>query len=488
MGTSYQQEGKSLPYPHLTGMVYQVTHTKGGYVRNQEDVARQTVLRSTLQACCRTLQQDALEMERVARARAMRAKTAQNQEFARLVSMAVQRVYSDTLTQIGDPIKTAAGTTVPLAGQDSGEPESSIPLSYLRYVGTEGQVVHDPLDDEVPEEERSPEAAVGGRLLLFTGYVSGSKAKFMVDTGATGNFVSRRTAEAMGMAEYAGPTPVRVKIADGTTHMSFKCARGRVQLQNYVDRVEFAVVDMDLGVDVILGTPWLQSLDGGRPQFDFLDMSMKFKHRGRKVRLVSAQRHDVAPGVTMAQLRTEVHCPFKVIPAGVAYQDMLLLDELAVTAREEEVQTCQQVMYLPSGGSAAWEAGPEYLQPATTWGDALCDTCWQRGCKDHPPGTPREILAASLFNMAEAPRSGPVPLPPAEPYPGSQENGVKVGGWVSQEREKQVLADNSDILANSLSEVKRLPGYEEALAQRTRAPIRTQPHDMPPFKRAYKMS
>ena len=488
MGTSYQQEGKSLPYPHLTGMVYQVTHTKGGYVRNQEDVARQTVLRSTLQACCRTLQQDALEMERVARARAMRAKTAQNQEFARLVSMAVQRVYSDTLTQIGDPIKTAAGTTDPLTERDSGGPESSIPLSYLRYVGTEGQVVHDPLDDEVPEEERSPEAAVGGRLLLFTGYVSGSKAKFMVDTGATGNFVSRRTAEAMGMAEYAGPTPVRVKIADGTTHMSFKCARGRVQLQNYVDRVEFAVVDMDLGVDVILGTPWLQSLDGGRPQFDFLDMSMKFKHRGRKVRLVSAQRHDVAPGVTMAQLRTEVHCPFKVIPAGVAYQDMLLLDELAVTARDEEVQTCQQVMYLPSGGSAAWEAGPEYLQPATTWGDALCDTCWQRGCKDHPPGTPREILAASLFNMAEAPRSGPVPLPPAEPYPGSQENGVKVGGWVSQEREKQVLADNSDILANSLSEVKRLPGYEEALAQRTRAPIRTQPHDMPPFKRAYKMS
>jgi len=76
-----------------------------------------------------------------------------------------------------------------------------------------------------------------------------------------------------------------------------------------------------------------------------------------------------------------------------------------------------------------------------------------------------------------------VPPPPPEIANAGQSDSQR-----ATELEAKAVANNQDILANSLSEVRRLPGYQEEMDKRQKAEIRTKPHDSPPFRRAYKMS
>ena len=80
---------------------------------------------------------------------------------------------------------------------------------------------------------------------------------------------------------------LRVAIADGSVHDGTRCVRTPIRINNYVVRMELNVLPMDLGVYVILWTPWLETLDKGRPKMDFLDMNIRFTHRGATVHLRS---------------------------------------------------------------------------------------------------------------------------------------------------------------------------------------------------------
>ena len=457
--------------------MFPIRTTKTGFSRSDGARDSNRQLQNTVRACYRKMRNEMERLQMLATAAAKETKDAQVMEFARLLDTAVERHQREELNFVRSTPKEL-------------ECERDEIDAVLRYVSADGRVIHPGSEEWVtsleqlgePDDEEVFGTALGGGLLLFRGAVNSKPMEFMVDTGATGNFISRKTVQALHLREYPAMKAARVKIADGTTHASNRCVQVKVRLQNYCQQVELAVVDMDLGVDVILGTTWLQRLDNGKPQLDFEKMSLEFHHRGQKVLLKSGMGHMVVPGASLQTIRRAVNCEFDLLTPSQARTELARIDKMNEAARREdpEAELIPVHALVPSAGNLEALEGSR-----STTGQKTCARCWQ------PQGVCRCVSEPVPEGVDEAENDLGEKAPPTSAVDKKMARFLEV----PTDEDPRVEAESAawltlyqDILANSLGEVKQLPGYQEVMRQRPRAKIRTEAGASPPFKRAYKMS
>jgi len=121
------------------------------------------------------------------------------------------------------------------------------------------------------------------KLIKLEGTLAGRPAVGLLDSGASGNFVSSSFIHAHGLtiASVAndGERRLRVTLADGSQQE----ARGMLQdaelvLGTYRDRISSVALPLS-GYDFILGMPWLEKV---QPHINWREKSVSFDHQGDK--------------------------------------------------------------------------------------------------------------------------------------------------------------------------------------------------------------
>ena len=412
----------------------------------------------------------------------------QHQESARQLCAAVLAAQTLEYDPSNSRPRLSASPTINEEEGGEDEDEYATDATYLSFIGADGQVDHtaehvgeDPMQwhRDVLSEIVDRPSPVGGQLLLFSAMLGRKRGKVMIDTGATGLFISEKSVRNLKLKRYAARTPTKVYIADGSHHECNHYVQVPLAMKNYATTLEMAVLPMDLGVDVILGTPWLQTLDGGAPRMNFIDMTLQFTHRGHNVKLVSTTAKMVAPGVTLKMLRRLAYCPFDQITGAQAEKDIKMIMKIN-TEREAAGEDLIEVLSLELGSP---DLGiPAEARYVGTTGKAQCPTCWRP-----MPCNCSRASSTPTGDVDAGPGTGEPQKPPAAPRPATKtfKLGEQLGG---EQEEAKFLEEFKDILADSLSEVRDSPGYEEAVKKRPRATVRTQHHETAPFRRAYKMS
>jgi hypothetical protein len=116
-------------------------------------------------------------------------------------------------------------------------------------------------------------------LIKLSGTVAGYPAVFLVDSGATGNFVNAAFVQQHRLSTVPLVVPDIVKLADGSQQAAGSAVPSvAVSLGSYTDHVDLVSLPLD-GYDVILGMTWLHQYN---PTIDW---------RRRSVVLVDAQQH-----------------------------------------------------------------------------------------------------------------------------------------------------------------------------------------------------
>ena len=95
-----------------------------------------------------------------------------------------------------------------------------------------------------------------GLTMEFEGRLAGEPANVLLDTGAGSSFVSARFARDKGIALTAASGSVRV--GDDRCAPIVGVATLKLRIQGYSGSMEFNVVDLIRGVDVVLGNTWLK--------------------------------------------------------------------------------------------------------------------------------------------------------------------------------------------------------------------------------------
>ena len=130
----------------------------------------------------------------------------------------------------------------------------------------------------------SQEFDAPSRLLLYEGLVRGHKVRILVDTGASGHFISSTTVSRLSIRTVSKARADTVRLASGQDIESSQVTRLKFSIDTYMDLATFHVVDLHEDFDLILGKPWLDKLE---PHIKWSSCSMRFNHRGKTHHLIS---------------------------------------------------------------------------------------------------------------------------------------------------------------------------------------------------------
>ena len=122
--------------------------------------------------------------------------------------------------------------------------------------------------------------ASSGALIKLAGFVGRHPVVVLLDSGATGNFVSSSFVEKHGLAVESSRDTI--KGYDGRSEQSGGTLRAaQVRIDAYPDPMDLTVVTLS-GYDVILGMPWHEQY---QPRFDWRGKSVPFadQHNRRHV-------------------------------------------------------------------------------------------------------------------------------------------------------------------------------------------------------------
>ena len=115
---------------------------------------------------------------------------------------------------------------------------------------------------QVHQSRCAVQRSVYGRHLILSARAEGKPARIMIDTGATGNYISTRFVGRQRLTAKLKPRPYHLSLADGTPIQEND---GRVKHEVQLDQLvigrhrETITMDMiDIPQDAILGIPWLQ--------------------------------------------------------------------------------------------------------------------------------------------------------------------------------------------------------------------------------------
>ena len=129
-------------------------------------------------------------------------------------------------------------------------------------------------------------AASSRPLLILRGQFEGHLARFLVDSGASADFVATRFVKERGLQsrQPVGKRSLQsVKLANGLLQRSSKEIAARVIYGGYKEIRRFLVTDLE-GYDVILGQPWLHQFN---PVVDWKEQLIRFQYRGQHFTLRS---------------------------------------------------------------------------------------------------------------------------------------------------------------------------------------------------------
>jgi predicted aspartyl protease len=164
----------------------------------------------------------------------------------------------------------------------------------FQRVDDSGSIVHLPpcpfrvsvyFDDRIPAPRHSLAAVTGDPTLdmLFQGSVAGSSAKvgvsyanILVDTGATGPFISPTMAAKLQLR--VTRSPAALTLADGTTVYSAGTCHAKLSIGKFSARVRFIVAPLAPQFDVVLDNSWLRER---KAAIDYGDGSLTL-YKGRK--------------------------------------------------------------------------------------------------------------------------------------------------------------------------------------------------------------
>ena len=149
---------------------------------------------------------------------------------------------------------------------------------------------------------------------MLEGTYGGHPARFLVDSGATGNFVNRPFLVKYGLEVDQTPTPRRLHLPGRRTLPTFSTPQCLISIGGYSDRrVTFLAADLQGfhgSYDVVLGMPWLRARN---PDIDFKAGQITLWQRNSPV-VLQSRRHAPhgAPVISAAQLR-------RLVRKGAAY-------------------------------------------------------------------------------------------------------------------------------------------------------------------------
>lgn len=130
----------------------------------------------------------------------------------------------------------------------------------------------------------------GSSLLLFQGTFQGVPARFLVDCGATGNFVDAAFVQAHKLRTARKTSGDTVRLADGTEHPSLGLLpMAAIALGTYKDTAAFHTASLQ-GFDVVLGTSWLRRIN---PDIDWVHNTIRFQRQGQRHELRPTPLHDL---------------------------------------------------------------------------------------------------------------------------------------------------------------------------------------------------
>lgn len=118
-------------------------------------------------------------------------------------------------------------------------------------------------------------------LIKLQGFIGSKPAVILIDSGATGNFVSASFVQERKLAVSAtGPgEEYTVALADGRPQPAGQVARAAaVRIGTYSDRQDLLVTNLR-GMDAILGMPWLEQYE---PAFDWRGKGVSFAVKGQQ--------------------------------------------------------------------------------------------------------------------------------------------------------------------------------------------------------------
>ncbi|KAJ9512039.1 hypothetical protein QJQ45_004614 [Haematococcus lacustris] len=122
--------------------------------------------------------------------------------------------------------------------------------------------------------------SVDSKPFILHGTFSGHRARFLLDSGATGNIVSSRFFQQAGlrMASKAAPGRLLLPGPSPSYLPTYELPHCTVRLSTYHDRVPFVMADIsNADYDVVLGKPWLTAKN---PDIDWPLERITLRHAG----------------------------------------------------------------------------------------------------------------------------------------------------------------------------------------------------------------
>jgi transposase InsO family protein len=141
------------------------------------------------------------------------------------------------------------------------------------------QILYDPAIR--PSLARLSDASLS---MVFKGSAAGTSASFLLDTGASDNFVSLAFTKLMGVK--VQPIENEVTLGTGDKVPLKGCCEIRVRLGDYQAQVPCFVSDLALDFQVILGNAWLKA---HKAHFDFETGTVVLKKHNRRITLRSSK-------------------------------------------------------------------------------------------------------------------------------------------------------------------------------------------------------
>jgi len=134
--------------------------------------------------------------------------------------------------------------------------------------------------------------------LCYKGYLNGQPAVFLVDSGASCNFISERF---LPHCEWQESSPVSVKLADGSVKFaSHTIDSASLEIGGYHGVIQNALVMQLASLDVILGCPWLAKAQEQGLSIDYGTGDIVISMNGKKVTWKSIDEKTVVCRVATA--------------------------------------------------------------------------------------------------------------------------------------------------------------------------------------------
>lgn len=147
-------------------------------------------------------------------------------------------------------------------------PLPSVPVFSGMYAKSLSHLEADPVSLEDHDPRKDDES-----LLFLYGTVNGHQLSFMVDSGASSNFISQEVVKNLGIKTTKKKHPSVVSIADDRPLSCTQYALVKVKIhQDYCPVLMFNVIDMKF--EAILGKGWLASSQP-RPDVDWLNNTVR---------------------------------------------------------------------------------------------------------------------------------------------------------------------------------------------------------------------